>query len=75
MNSCPVRGANPLFRFCRIYAIMAIKNDLVIHKHSLGLEGSVEIRGHSPSETSHVLLAGVSGGFSPGTPVFAPPTD
>ena len=26
-------------------------------------------------ETSQVLLAGVSGGFSPGTPVFAPPTD
>ena len=26
-------------------------------------------------ETSHVLLAGVSGGFSPGTPVFAPPSD
>ena len=26
-------------------------------------------------ETSHVLLAGVSGGFSPGTPVYAPPTD
>ena len=26
-------------------------------------------------ETSHVLFAGVSGGFSPGTPVFAPPTD
>ena len=26
-------------------------------------------------ETSHVLLAGVSGGFFPGTPVFAPPTD
>ena len=26
-------------------------------------------------ETSHVLLAGMSGGFSPGTPVFAPPTD
>ena len=25
--------------------------------------------------TSQVLLAGVSGGFSPGTPVFAPPTD
>ena len=25
-------------------------------------------------ETSHVLLAGVSGVFSPGTPVFAPPT-
>ena len=23
-------------------------------------------------ETSHVLLAGVSGGFSPGTPVFRP---
>ena len=23
--------------------------------------------------TSQVLLAGVSGGFSPGTPVFAPP--
>ena len=26
-------------------------------------------------ETSHVLLAGVSGGFSPGTAVFAPPID
>ena len=25
--------------------------------------------------TSQILLAGVSGGFSPGTPVFAPPTD
>ena len=25
--------------------------------------------------TSQVLLAGVSGVFSPGTPVFAPPTD
>ena len=25
--------------------------------------------------TSQVLLAGVSGGFSPGTPVLAPPTD
>ena len=25
--------------------------------------------------TSQVLLAGVPGGFSPGTPVFAPPTD
>ena len=27
------------------------------------------------SETSQVLLAGVSGGFSRGSPVFAPPTD
>ena len=27
------------------------------------------------SGTSQVLLAGVSGVFSPGTPVFAPPTD
>ena len=26
-------------------------------------------------ETSQVLLAGVSGGFSRGSPVFAPPTD
>ena len=26
-------------------------------------------------ETSQVLLAGVSGGFSWGSPVFAPPTD
>ena len=25
--------------------------------------------------TSQVLLAGLSGGFSPGTPVFTPPTD
>ena len=28
-----------------------------------------------PRETSQVLLAGVSGGFSWGSPVFAPPTD
>ena len=26
-------------------------------------------------ETSHVLLAGVSGGLSRGSPVFVPPTD
>ena len=26
-------------------------------------------------ETSQVLLAGVSGGFSRGSPLFAPPTD
>ena len=35
--------------------------------------------GSSPAlvtcETSQVLLAGVSGGFSRGSPVFAPPTD
>ena len=29
----------------------------------------------STCETSQVLLAGVSGGFSQGSPVFAPPTD
>ena len=35
--------------------------------------------GSSPAlatcETSQVLLAGVSGGFSRGSPVFTPPTD
>ena len=31
--------------------------------------------GHESRGTSQVLLAGVSGGFSPGTPVFAPPID
>ena len=35
--------------------------------------------GSSPAlatcETSQVLLAGVPGGFSRGSPVFAPPTD
>ena len=35
--------------------------------------------GSSPAlatcETSQVLLAGVSGGFSRGSPIFAPPTD
>ena len=30
---------------------------------------------HINGETSQVLLAGVSGGFSRGSPVFAPPTD
>ena len=30
---------------------------------------------HGAEFTSQVLLSGVSGGFSPGTPVFAPPSD
>ena len=38
--------------------------------------GFAPCKGHEfICETSHVLLAGVSGGFSPGTPGFAPPTD
>ena len=36
------------FRFCRIYAIIAIKNDFVIHEHSLGPSGSVENLGLHP---------------------------
>ena len=32
-------------------------------------------RNESTLETSQVLLTGVSGGFSRGFPVFAPPTD
>ena len=41
--------------------------------------GNKRSLGSSPAlatcETSQVLLAGVSGGFSRGSPVFAPPTD
>ena len=36
------------FRFCRIYAIIAIKNNFVIHIHSLGPSGSVENLGLRP---------------------------
>ena len=40
---------------------------------------AVSVVGSSPAlatcETSQVLLAGVPGGFSRGSPVFAPPTD
>ena len=42
-----------------------------------GRRGAVEtcISALATCETSQVLLAGVSGGFSRGSPVFAPPTD
>ena len=47
--------------------------------HSLDHLTIVSGVGSSPSratcETSQVLLAGVSGGFSRGSPVFAPPSD
>ena len=45
----------------------------------LTIRSSVSGVGSGPAlatcETSQVLLAGVSGGFSRGSPVFAPPTD
>ena len=51
---------------------MFIINDFIVLNRGLASSGF-----EKPiiCETSHVLLAGVSGGFSPGTPVFAPPTD
>ena len=40
------------------------------------LNGSISSTGQRDrKETSQVLLAGVSGGFSWGSPFFAPPTD
>ena len=44
------------FCLCRIYAIIAIKNDFVIHLHSLGPSGSVDALGfqHSPRDLANV---------------------
>ena len=44
--------------------IMPPHPNIVSSPEPLGSQGELD-----------VLLAGVSGGFSPGTPVFAPPTD
>ena len=64
-------------------AVSFVSNDkdaLTPHSMCSGLhQRSVPGVGSSPAlatcETSQVLLAGVSGGFSQGSPVFAPPTD
>ena len=42
-------------RFCRIYAIIVIKNDFVIHQHSLGPSGSVENRGRVLKTSGYAL--------------------
>ena len=42
---------------------------------SLCLSGMGSSPALATCETSQVLLAGVSGGFSWGSPIFAPPTD
>ena len=46
---------------------------IIRSSHPCGFRASLGAR--VTCGTSQVLLAGVSGGFSPGTPVFAPPTD
>ena len=43
--------------------------------HLTAMSGVGSIPPLATCETSQVLLAGVSGGFSRGSPVFAPPTD
>ena len=43
--------------------------------HLTSVSGVVSSPALATCETSQVLLAGVPGGFSRGTPVFAPPTD
>ena len=47
--------------------------------YSLDHLNAVSVKGSSPAlgtcGTSHVLLAGVPGGFSWGSPIYAPPTD
>ena len=54
---------------------------LIFHYRTLPFDHLTAVSGvgSSPTlatcETSQVLLAGVSGGFSRGSPVFAPPTD
>ena len=42
---------------------------------SLSLDHLTAVSGVATCETSQVLLAGVSDGFSRGSPVFAPPTN
>ena len=57
-------------------APVAERSGALFLNHSITAVSGV---GSSPAlatcETSKVLLAGVSGGFSRGSPVFAPPTD
>ena len=43
--------------------------------HLTAVSGVGSIPALATCETSQVLLAGVPGGFSRGSPVFAPPTD
>ena len=45
------------------------------HYHITAVSGVGSSPALATCETSQVLLAGVPGGFSWGSPVFAPPTD
>ena len=60
INKCPV---GPCGR--------AVKSAVIDHL-TAGVGSSPALATY---ETSQVLLAGVSGGYSRGSPVFAPPTD
>ena len=60
--------------------LLAESNDislprLPIHSSVSGVGLSPAPHGAHVSKTSQVLLAGVHGDFSRGSPVFAPPTD
>ena len=51
----------------------ALDHSIIRSSHRCGFRAS--LGAEFTCGTSQVLLAGVPGGFSPGTPVFAPPTD
>ena len=55
--------------------------ELIFHYRTLTFDHYTAVSGVAPSptrgtcEASQVLLAGVSGGFSRGSPFYAPPTE
>ena len=54
---------------------MAERLRVLLLNHLTAVSGVGSSPALATCETSQVLLAGVSGGFSRGSPVFVPPTD
>ena len=70
------QSASSILKFWLFFAILAVKSAVSLSLDHLTAVSGV---GSSPAlatcKTSQVLLAGVPGGFSRGSPVSAPPTD
>ena len=78
MAAMPIYGKNPskIFLAAPVAEWLRSLTSVLLIIRSSHRCGFAPRTGHEfICETSHVLLADVSGGFSPGTPVFAPPTD
>ena len=63
------------FYYSSIYVVISLFINLNLTMHLTAVSGVGSSPALATCETSQVLLAGVSGGFSQGSPVFAPPTD